>query len=170
MASLTAKTMSERPSLDALLAHAPWVRNLARSLVVDQSAADDLVQDTWAAALQRPPDSGAPLRGWLATVLRRQARQGRRQAARRQRREQRVARPEAEPPTSDIVERAALHGDIVQAVLALHEPYRTAILMRFFDGHPPREIASQQGVPVATVNSRLTRGLELLRGHNSHKT
>jgi RNA polymerase sigma-70 factor (ECF subfamily) len=149
--------------MDALLAHADWVRGLARSLVADSAAADDLVQDTWAAALQRPPGDG-PLRGWLATVLRRLARQGRRDAGRRRRREQQAAKSEAQPATSDVVARAALHGDLVQAVLALHEPYRTVILKRFFDGLPPREIAESEGAPVATVNSRITRGLELLRG------
>lgn len=155
--------MTKRPPLDALLAHADWVRGLAGSLVADPTAAEDLVQDTWAAALQRPPDSDRPLRGWLATVLRRLASQGRREAERRRRRERRVAKDEAQPAASDVVARAALHGDLVQALLALHEPYRSVILLRFFDGLPPRKIAEIEQTPVATVNSRLARGLELLR-------
>lgn len=161
MASLSA--MSERPPLDALLAHADWVRGLAGSLVADPAAADDLVQDTWTAALQRPPVGDRPLRGWLATVLRRLASQGRRESDRRRRRERQVAKHEAQPATSDVVARAAVHGDLVQAVLALHEPYRSAILLRFFDALPPRKIAEIQDVPVTTVNSRISRGLELLR-------
>ena len=61
-----------------------------------------------------------PLRGWLATVLRRLAAQGRRESERRRRRERRVAVEEAQPATADVVARTALHGYHVQTVLALH--------------------------------------------------
>lgn len=50
-----------------LLAHATWLRRLARSLV--REGADDLVQDTWVAALRRPPDGERSVRPWLRTVL-----------------------------------------------------------------------------------------------------
>lgn len=46
-------TAIEPPTPDVLLAHAGWVRGLARSLAVDASSAEDLVQDTWLAALRR---------------------------------------------------------------------------------------------------------------------
>ncbi len=39
------------PDTDALLAHADFVRGLARRLVLDEAAADDIVQGTWLAAL-----------------------------------------------------------------------------------------------------------------------
>ena len=38
-----------------LLQHRAWVRRLARHLVVDEARADDLEQQTWLAALQKPP-------------------------------------------------------------------------------------------------------------------
>ena len=38
-----------------LLAEAPWLARLARSLTGDPAEADDLVQDTYAAALHSPP-------------------------------------------------------------------------------------------------------------------
>src|SRR5690349_12643582 len=50
-----------------LLSHAGWLRQLARSLVSD--GADDLVQDTWLAALRRPPRSEGSLRPWLRAVI-----------------------------------------------------------------------------------------------------
>src|SRR5205814_10341316 len=47
---------------EELLAHAGWVRALARELVRDASTADDLVQETWLAALRHPPRAGSSMR------------------------------------------------------------------------------------------------------------
>jgi RNA polymerase sigma-70 factor (ECF subfamily) len=52
---------------------------------------------------------------------------------------------------------------VVDAVLALPEPCRVAVLLRFFDELPPREIAERVGAPVETVRTRIKRGIELLR-------
>src|SRR5262245_139056 len=49
----------------ALLEHAAWLRRLARSLV----DGEDLVQDTWLAALRRPPATDRPMRPWLRRVF-----------------------------------------------------------------------------------------------------
>jgi hypothetical protein len=43
-----------------LLIHAGWVRNLAQRLVADSSIADDVVQQTWLAALTRRPSARYP--------------------------------------------------------------------------------------------------------------
>ena len=69
------------PDLESLSAHGRWVWALARSLVGDDQEADDVVQDTWVAALRRPPRAtdSAGLRAWLARVARNFARK---QAAR----------------------------------------------------------------------------------------
>ena len=62
---------SGRPWLEEeLLAQSDWVRALARSLVRDEGAAEDLFQDTWVAALRSPPSERGALRGWLARVTR----------------------------------------------------------------------------------------------------
>ncbi|MEW6073256.1 MAG: sigma factor [Planctomycetota bacterium] len=53
------------PDPEDLLAHAAPLRRLARRLVADEARADDLVQDTWLAALRRPPGEERNLRGWL---------------------------------------------------------------------------------------------------------
>jgi protocatechuate 3,4-dioxygenase beta subunit len=53
---------------------------------------------------------------------------------------------------------------VVDAVLALDEPYRSTITLRYFDELSPQEIARQLGVPVRTVKTRLRRALEQLQG------
>jgi DNA-directed RNA polymerase specialized sigma24 family protein len=80
--------MSPRPvKPDDALADIERLRVLARHLVADALAADDLVQDAWVAALARPApprDLGA----WLAGAVRHLARRARRTAQRRIRREE----------------------------------------------------------------------------------
>ena len=55
--------------IESLLEHSTWIRGLAAQLASDPGTADDLVQKTWLAALQRPPGSARDprsLRRWLA--------------------------------------------------------------------------------------------------------
>ncbi len=154
---------------EALLAHASWVRKLARHLVADVQLAEDLSQDACVVALERPPRAGLDPRRWLATVVRNLARQNARGDGRRRARETGAAADEALPGTNQLVERVAIQRELVGAVLELSEPYRTAVLLRFFEELPQREIARRLGVPVATVNSRLTRGLQRLRERLEHE-
>ncbi len=149
--------------LEGVLEHSGWLRDLARRLVRDPNAADDLAQSTWLAALEHRPRADRPLRQWLASVLRNFARQDARGAARRRAREECVARTEAQPAADERLLRAALQREIVDAVLTLNEPYRTVILMRFLEERSPREIARELDVPVETVHTRIARGIERLR-------
>jgi RNA polymerase sigma-70 factor (ECF subfamily) len=152
------------PAPESLLAHTGWMRRLARSLVRDDAQADDVVQDAMAAALRSPPRDAVALPAWLAATVRNAARQVWRGESRRAAREMASARPEAQPGAAEVVARAEEHGLVVQAVLALEEPYRAAVLLRFFDDLPPREVARRTGVPVETARARVRRGIEQLRG------
>lgn len=146
----------------ALLSHTVWVRRLAGQLVAG-ALADDVAQETLMAAWVRPPQERADLRGWLAQVARRTAARLRRREARQSVREQRAALGEALEPTDELVARAELERSLVDAVLALDEPWRRTVLLRWFDGRPPRVIAREMGVPVETVRTRLQRAMEWLR-------
>ena len=94
--------MRERSTPDepeSLAAHAGFLRSLARGLLFDRSAADDVAQKALLIALQKPvvrntwrkdPRDGTPafsLRGWLAGVVRNLARERGREDARRAERE-----------------------------------------------------------------------------------
>ena len=159
-------TMSEvKATIDAeaLLENAGWMRALARRLLRDEGAAEDAVQDTFLAALERPPRSRRGLRAWLAAVLRHIALNRRRDEGRRLFREYRAARQEALPSASELVEEAALQRELVRLLIQLEDPYRSLILLRFFKGLAPREIARGRGVPAPTVRSQISRGVALLR-------
>jgi DNA-directed RNA polymerase specialized sigma24 family protein len=65
---------------------------------------DDLVQETWIAALRHPPDATRPARPWLAGVLRNLVLLRRRTEGRRERRQQLVARPDRLPSAVEIAE------------------------------------------------------------------
>ncbi len=157
--------MNDRPSLARadLETQVGWIHQLARSLVFDQSRVDDVVQESWLALRSAPPASARDPRAWTASVVRNVARKFARGERRRAQRERGASRPELQPDTRELEERAELHKRLVDAVLGLDEPYRSTLLARFFDGRPPRVIARERGVPVATVDSWLRRGLETLR-------
>lgn len=155
--------MDQRLSPDALLQHADFTRSLARHLLRDPADADDAAQETWRVAIERPPRPEGSVRGWFATVLRNTIRQSRRTRSRRGRRERQGARPERLPSALDsVVERETLQR-VVGAVDALAEPYRTTILLRYYEDLPPRVIAVRMGAPVETVKSRLKRARQQLR-------
>ena len=56
-----------------------------------------------------------------------------------------------------------LRRAVGEAVLALDEPYRATIWLRFREQLPPREVARRMGVPVETVRTRSRRALHELR-------
>jgi RNA polymerase sigma-70 factor (ECF subfamily) len=154
-----------RPAIDpaALLAEATWVDRLARGLVRDDAAARDLVQETWLAALRAPPVADGRLRPWLARVLLNFARQKKRGDLRRASREAIAARPERQPPVSEAAERVEAQRALAEALSVLEEPLKSTVVLRFFDGLSPSEIAKRQGVPAGTVRWRLHRALDELR-------
>lgn len=151
------------PSIEALLAHAGWVRKLARRLAADASAADDLAQETFATALAHEPEPGRGFASWLATTLRNLRRAERRRDDLRASIEHIGAREERVASTDELAERADLQRVLVDHVLALDEPHRSTLLLRYFAELEPRDIAQREGIPLATVTSRLTRAHAKLR-------
>lgn len=146
---------------DQLLQQVHWVRGLAFHLVRDEAQADDLSQDALLAALENPPTGNS--KAWFAKVLRYRKWTALRTESRRQAREQKCAPSEQLPSTSEIMERAELHRKLVDAVFELRDPYRTTVVLRYFEGWDNSKIAQHQRVLPATVRSRLKRGLDTLR-------
>jgi RNA polymerase sigma-70 factor (ECF subfamily) len=153
------------PSLspDLLLQHGRFVRALARELLADEHAVEDVVQETWLRYLTRPPREGRATRSWLRAVASRLSIEGLRTRSRRTSREERAARPEAQPSIEEELAHGEILRGVVEAVLALDEPYRTTVLLAYWRGWDARRIAAETGEPLATVRSRLQRAHAKLR-------
>src|SRR5689334_2884718 len=149
------------PTADELLAHTEWLTRLARALVGD--AADDVVQETYEVALAKPPKREGPLRPWLGGVARNVARMAARGRVRREQREQAVPVHDEVPSPEQLVARVQMQQKVGRLVLELHEPLRSTLLLRFFEGMNASEIARAQGVPAATVRSRIKDALDRIR-------
>ncbi len=140
------------------------VRRLCRALGDDAGQADDIAQDAWLAAL-RKRIPGRELSRWLLGAARRLVRSKRREEARRVAREHEVAREEALPSALDSAAHIEAMKRVVAAVEALEEPFRTALVLRYFEDLPPGELARRLAIPVNTARSRVRRGIERMREH-----
>ena len=147
--------------------HATALRRLAGALLRNPADADDAVQEVWVAALREPPPHDSAPGGWLRTVLMRVVGKFRRSASRRELHEIAAARPELSPDQAPDQAAMLAHQEMAKqlmaAVFALEPAYRDTIWQRFFEGRSPQEIASTSGIPIATVKSRLQRGVGSLR-------
>jgi len=170
-------------SPEAIVRELDGLRTLARALVRGDADADDLVQDTAVAALEHPPALDRPVRPWLAVVLRNRRKMDRRGEERRRQRELAAiagadaiavpARATGEPARSgrvamgeaapEAIDRARILERLSAALVALDEPYRTAIVRRYLDGESAAEISRALDVPAGTVRWRIKTGLERLR-------
>ena len=149
---------------DLLLAQSGWVRHLAMRLV-GRDDVDDLVQDTFVTALGRPPLEGADervLRAWLSRVVTNLAHLRRRGDVNRRAREERVARSK-DAAGDPAVGLAGPSRTVIEAVMALDEPYRSTVLLRYFEGRSTENIAKATGASPAAVRKRLSRAMARIR-------
>lgn len=154
------------PDAELLLAQSGWVLALARRLAGDAHLGEDVAQEALIAALRAPAARGAGedgVRAWLAGAVHNLARFARRGEARRRARERTAARPEAMASTAETVERAARFQLVVEAVMALDEPARSTLLLRYFDGLGYEAIARRSGCSAAAARKRVSRAVERLR-------
>ena len=155
-------------SADELTRHAASLRSLARDLLADEALAEDVVQEAFVAALTRPPTRAGALGAWVRAAGRGFAIDRWRSERRRRQREHAAASAEGHEP-ADAAAQLELQEDIVAAVRALDEPYRTVVWLRHFEQLPPATIAAQLAVPLKTVKTRLWRALQLLRQKLDHR-
>ena len=154
--------------LEVVLQHGEFLSHLARGLVDDDAAAEDLEQDVWLALLARRTrpageDEVRSWRAWLTRVAQNLASNRRRSAARRSKREAEVNPPQPLLTPEEISRREELRRRVIGALFKLEEPYLSTLLYRFYEELAPSEIAVHTDVPVDTVKTRLRRGIALLR-------
>lgn len=133
---------------------------LARRLARDAATAEDLVQQTFVRAIERAEqfDPVRRLLPWLTTILANEARMVRRRGkpdpARIRQREV------AEPPEEAVRHEMARAMDA--AFAELPPTYHDVVAMRLLHDMKPRRIAAALAIPVATVKTRLRRGVQQL--------
>ncbi len=150
-------------SAEQILSDSAWLRRLAARLVSDAAERDEVVQRVWLEALAHAPPT-ANLRPWLTTVARNVARMRFRSDARRRSREEAATEPARVVTPEELVDRVETERAVAGELLAVSEPYRTTLLLRYYEDLSAADIARRLGVPAATVRSRLKRGLDELRG------
>ena len=162
MSPISPKPAANDELADAILREGPWIRRLAGALLGDAASADDLSQDVVAEALvRRPAVETSRLRAWLRTVARRIASRKRERDRARDLVERRAARPEAIEQNAH--DRLRLYRELAAAIDRLEPPYRTALVLRYLEGLPPREIATRIDTSVMAARKRVSRGLAMLR-------
>ena len=149
-------------TLDDILGQTGWIRGLARRLVMDAAERDDVVQQVWVEALRKGRRARA-LRPWLFGVMRNVARKEFGRDASRRAREEASEPATATPQPDELVERVELEREVASALLELAEPYRSTLLLRYYEDFAPTEIARRLKIPPGTVRWRLKQGLDLLR-------
>ncbi len=155
--------MQDVPIERLVESHEAWVA-LARRVVEDLADPQDVVQDAYAAVLERPPTRAIDIPKYFAGVVRNTALRHRRTNLRRRRRESVAAH--RDPPRGPIAELACKDAveAVREAVDALDEQDRVMVILRYMEGLEPKEIAARLGMRDATVRSRLHRAREAMRG------
>jgi RNA polymerase sigma factor (sigma-70 family) len=149
--------------VDEFHRHGRFVRAVARGLVGADDA-EDVVQETWLAALKRAPKRGGGLRGWFAKVARNAALKLRRGDGRRRTREESTAKPEASEDLTSLVARERRLRAALDAIGRLEETSRVVVMLRFYEGLDAAEIGRRVGLSAEAVRARLSRALDRVRG------
>lgn len=120
--------------------------------------AADLVQDSFAIALERLPQLGEPAAfpGWLLAIARNRAidfLRGKRP----------LAMGDELPELPVAASRAAEVAQVLTALRGLPEAYQETLILRLVEGLSGPEIAEQTGLSPGSVRVNLHRGMKLLR-------
>jgi RNA polymerase sigma-70 factor (ECF subfamily) len=140
---------------------APDLLRLALHLARDGNEAEDLLQSTFVAAIDRArtfePDR--PLVPWLCGILANKARQ----LASRRRPPDLVPRASVDPHPLDVLAGTEVRSALAAALAKVDGLYREPLALRFVHGLAPVEIARRLERSPGAVRVQLHRGLELLR-------
>ena len=146
--------------------------SLARRVCVDETLAEDVVQEVFL-LVWRHPERHDPARGsvstWLMTMVHHRAVDAvRREATRR-----RHTVPPGEegdewlppgPGADEAALDAVVAGHVREALEVLPAEQREALTLAYFGGFTQREVASISGIPLGTVKSRMFTAVRTLRG------
>jgi RNA polymerase sigma factor (sigma-70 family) len=146
---------------------APTVFGVARRVLGDTSAAEDVVQEVFVSLWQRPSafDSArGTLAAWLGMLAHRRAvDRVRREEASRRRADALSSQPLIAPPDLDEAVSSLWIGERVRiAVQDLPEEQRACVNLAYFEGKTYVEVAQILGIPEGTAKSRMRLALRKL--------
>jgi len=151
--------------------HVNLIYSAAARRVGDRALAEDVTQAVRMVLARRPTAaarSGAPLSAWLLTAVRYAAANALK-IERRRRRHERLAAAAVtasgacSPNPSDALIWQEVVAELDDAVLRLPTLDRRAVLLRYFEGRPIRDVADALNVSEAAAKQRLSRSVEKLR-------
>jgi RNA polymerase sigma-70 factor (sigma-E family) len=149
--------------------HAPDAVRLAYLLTGDPALAEDLVQEAFVRVAGRFADLREP--NAFAAYLRRTVVNLARMHFRRRRLERAYQESErGRPRTDSELPDVATRQDMKEALLALPERQRAAVVLRFYEDMSEQQIAEALRCRPGTVKSLLARGIEGLRRRNPEES
>ncbi len=169
-AALVARARSgDHQAFEALVRqHKDGVLNLARRIVAEAEAAQDVAQEAFIKAYQQLPRfrGEATFRTWIYRITVNEARTYLRTERRRQARwEKQRDLQAARPPFDEVVTSPAGldEGPVMALLQELPEKQRVALALFYLQELSVDEIARAAGAPTGTVKAWLSRGRERLR-------
>jgi len=137
--------------------------SLATHLCSNASEAEDAVQATFLAALDRAHewDAERPLLPWLIGILTNRVRRQRRDGSRRVDADRLRSNTVDDPPSA--LCQAEFTRAVDEAISRLPRAYQPVLVLRLKHDMEPADIAHALRRPPGTVRAQLSRGLELLR-------
>lgn len=160
---------AEPAPLAALYAeHGMRLRRFVYGILGNREAAEDVVQSTFAKAVQAAADvQPAALKSWLYRVAYHQAIDWRRRAQVERKAAQRLGAP-ADGGTGTMPDDPLVREETIdrvrRALQALSTRQQEVVRARMYEGKKFAEIAAQMRAPLATVITHMRRALEQLRG------
>jgi RNA polymerase sigma-70 factor (ECF subfamily) len=146
-----------------IVPHLPRLRYYALSLLRGRPGAEDLVQDTLLRALEKQHlyREDTNLRGWLVTIMHNEHVN----KARAYRHTVTMVSDEvlAEMGRGATQEAPVELAEVLRAVARLSPEHREALVLHWVHGYRYDEIAPMLGIPIGTVQSRISRARAHLR-------
>jgi RNA polymerase sigma-70 factor (sigma-E family) len=157
-----AASRAERGRLEDLYrTHAPEAHRLAYLLTGDRELAQDLAQDAFVKVLGRFHDLRNPDAFWW--YLRRTIVNLSRSHFRHRTVERAWLARQRPDPTAPEPEDFGERDRLRRALMSLRTEQRAAIVLRFYEDLSEVDTAQMLGIPVGTVKSTVSRGMERLR-------
>jgi RNA polymerase sigma-70 factor (ECF subfamily) len=164
---ITAIARGDRTALGALYdLHAPTIMGLAKRMLRDRAAAEDLVHDVFLEVWQHAAEFDAArgsVRAWIVVRARSRALDRLGRTARDARAADRVGLDLGDAPTTPGAQSAVDGARVLGLVAGLSAELRAVLDLAYFEGLSASEAAERLSIPAGTVKSRLARALEHLR-------